>query len=134
VLSDGLNQFLERLSNGRPHVGIVVQWVRKATLLGRDGETGVLQLHRAGSGGQSFLPEIPRQVAEKSAQGPLKKWTIMCILVERGLVTETFRFPIGHHRFVVDPSRQFSNPVQSRAEDMTQGLIPAWVQQLADRL
>src|SRR4029077_3612359 len=90
--------------------------------------------HRAGSGGQSFLPEIPRQVAEESAQGPLKKWTIMCILVERGLVTEAFGFPIGHHRFVVDPSRQLSNPVQSRAEDLTQGLIPAWVQQLADRL
>src|SRR4029077_17244983 len=96
-------------------------------LLGRDSETGVFQLHRAGSGGQSFLPEIPRQVAEESAQGSLKKWTIIRIMFECGLVAEAFGFPIGHHRIVVDPPRQFSNPVQSRAEDMTQGLIPALV-------
>ena len=103
-------------------------------LLGRDGETGAFQLHCAGSGGQSFLSEIPRQVAQESAQGPLKKWTIMRILFERGLVAEAFGFSIGHHRFVVDPPRQFSDPVQSHAEDMAQGLIPALVQQFADRL
>ena len=103
-------------------------------LLGHDGETGVFQLHRARSGGQSFLSEIPRQITEESAQGSLKERTIMRIVFECSLVAEAFGFPVGHHRFVVDPSRQLSNPVESRAEDMTQGLIPALVQQLADRL
>ena len=103
-------------------------------LLGCDGETGIFQLHRAGSGSQSFLSEIPRQVAEESAQGSLKKWTIMRIVFECGLMAEAFGFAIGHHRFVVDPLRQLANPVESRAEDMTQRLIPALVQQLADGL
>ena len=99
--------------DGRPHVGIVVQRAGKAMLLGRDSETGVFQLHRAGSGGQSFLSEIPRQVAQESAQGSLKKRAIMRILFECDLVAEAFGFAIGHHRFVVDPPRQFSNPMKS---------------------
>ena len=103
-------------------------------LFGCDDETGVFQLHRAGFGGQSFLSEIPSQVAEESAKSSFQKRTIMRIVFERDLVTEAFGFAIGHYRFVVDPSRQLSNPVESRAEDMTQGLIPALVQQLADRL
>ncbi len=88
-------------------------------LFGRDGETGIFQLHRAGSGGQSFLSEVPCQVTEESAQGTFKKSTVMCVVLECGLVAEAFGFPVGHHRFVVDPSRQLSNPVESRAEDMT---------------
>ena len=69
VLDAGPDDFPQSLLDGRPHVGIVIQRVRKTMLFGRDGKTGILQLHRAGSGGQSFLSEIPCEVTEESVQG-----------------------------------------------------------------
>ena len=66
-------------------------------LLGRDDETGVFQFHRAGSGGQPFPSEIPRQVAEKSAQGSLKKWTIMRIVFTNGCFD---LMHVGHTRYL----------------------------------
>ena len=65
---------------------------------------------------------------EEATQGSLKKRTVMRIMFECGLVTEAFGFSVGHHRLVVDPPRQFSNPVESGAEDMAQRSIPALVQ------
>ena len=44
-----------------------INWVlnHPPRLMRGDGETGVFQLHRAGSGGQSFLSEIPWQSRAK---------------------------------------------------------------------
>src|ERR1043166_9432170 len=103
-------------------------------LLSGEGEGVFFTPPRARPGNQSLLSEIPRQIAEESAQRSLEKWTIMHIVFERRFVAEAFGFSIGHHRFVVDPSRQLSNPVQSCTEYMTQRLIPALVQQLGNRL
>ena len=101
VFGSRLHEFMQGLSDGRPHVWIVIERMGKPALPGCNGEPGVFEFDRTSLGRESFLPKVVSQRPQESPQNVFKEDRICSVALERRLMTGALGFSVGHDRLMV---------------------------------
>src|SRR5690349_19994191 len=134
IFGPRLQEFMQGLSDRWPHVGIVIERVRKPSLSGRNGKADVFEFDSAARRREALPSKVASQGAQASPQNLFKERGSCSVLLERRFMAGALGFAIGNDRFLVASLLEFSKPEEASSKQAPERLIPLWILLFADCL